>query len=174
MRRPLLLGVLLALAAAIDGAWLSRLPLPAPPDVLLLLVVTTGVRQGVVQGALAGAVAGYLRDLVAGSPLGVYMLAYLVVGTAAGAVMASLDYDQPTGPVVTAVAATLLVTAVGTGILLLAGLGPAPWPQIGWQLTAGAAVNALLARPVDTLLRWAERAGRRSYPARALPFRGVR
>lgn len=174
MRRPLLLGMLLAMATVVDGAWLSRLPLPAQPDVLLLLVVATGVRQGVVPGALAGAAAGYLRDLVAGSPLGVYMLAYLVVGTAAGAVMASLDFDQPTGPAVIAVAATLLATAVGSGILLLADLGPVPWPQVGWQLTVGAALNALLARPADALLRWAERAGRRHYPARALPFRGVR
>lgn len=174
MRRAVLLGGVLALATVVDGAWLSRLPLPATPDLLLVLVVALGVRRGVVQGAVAGAAAGYLRDLVAGGPLGVYVLVYLVVGAAAGSVMASVDVDHPTGPLVIAGAATVLGTAVGAGVVLAAGLGPLPWSPLAWQLTTGATMNALLVRPAEAALRWAERVGQRRYPARALPFRGVR
>ncbi len=172
--RVLLLGGLLALATVVDGAWLSRLPLPASPDLLLVLVVALGVRRGVAQGAVVGAAAGYLRDLVAGGPLGLYVVVYLVVGAAAGSVMAGLDVDQLTGLLVTVGAATVLGTVVGAGIVLAAGLGPLPWPQLAWQLSAGAAANALLVRPADAALRWAERVGQRRYPLRALPFRGVR
>src|SRR3990172_9934606 len=103
LTRVALFGMFLAAAAAVEGAWLSRLPLPAAPDLLLLIVVAAGVRRGLEAGALLGVTAGYVRDLTGGSPLGIFTFAYLAAGVAAGSVMSVVDFNHRLAPALMAI-----------------------------------------------------------------------
>lgn len=169
--RIALYGLLLTAAAAVEGAWLWRLPLPAPPDVLLLIVVAAGVRRGLETGALLGAAAGYVRDLTSGSPLGVFTFAYLITGVAAGSVMSVVDFNQRLAPALMAVAATTLMYLVGGALVATTGLTSAPWVNFLPDLLGAAAINALAARAVDALYCRVEQWDRRPFPAKAIAYR---
>lgn len=169
--RTVLLGVLLAGGTLIDSAWLSRLPLPALPDLVLLVVVVAAVRRGLETGALLGAAAGYLRDLTNGSPLGVFTIAYLAVGVAAGSAMSVVDFDQRPAPAAVAVAATVLLHLTVGAVVAATGLASVPWMVLGQGLVVAAVLNALLARPVDNLVRWVDRVSRPRFPAKAIGYR---
>lgn len=169
--RASLLGLLLALGAAIDSAWLSRLALPAFPDFVMLVIVVAGVRGGLVTGTLLGASGGYLRDLTTGSPLGVFTLTYLVVGIAAGSAMALVDFDRWPGLAATAAAASGLVHLVGAAVIAATGLGNVEWIALLQVLVVAAVLNAPLARPTDAVVRWVDRVSRRRFPEKAIGYR---
>ena len=171
LMRIALYGFLLTAAAAVEGAWLWRLPLPAPPDVLLVIVVAAGVRRGLETGALLGAAAGYVRDLTSGSPLGVFTFAYLITGVAAGSVMSVLDFNQRLAPALMAIAATTLMYLVGGALVATTGLTSAPWVNFLPDLLGAAAINALAARAVDALYCRVEQWDRRPFPAKAIAYR---
>ncbi len=171
LTRAALLGLLLAGGTLIDSAWFSRLPLPAVPDLVLLVVVVAGVRGGLVSGTLLGAAGGYLRDLTSGSPLGVFTITYLVVGIAAGSAMSVVDLDQWPAPAATAAAASALVYLTGGAVVAATGLATVEWMPLLQGLVVAAALNAPLARPVDVLIQWVDRTSRRRFPAKAIGYR---
>jgi len=172
--RPLALFGLLFVGIAIDGAWLSRLPLGLSPDLVVLVLISAAVRGGLPTGAVLGATAGYLRDLASGTPLGVHTFAYLVVGIAAGSTMTLLDFDQRLVPAATAAVATMLTALVTGGVVLATGLASVDWLQLLGVAAIVAAINAVLARPVDALVRGAERAASRRHPTKAIGYRVFR
>jgi len=172
--RPLLLFGLLFAGLAVDGAWLSRVPLGFAPDLVVLVLIAAAVRGGLPTGALLGATAGYLRDVAGGSPLGVYTLAYLVVGIAAGSMMTLLDFDQRFVPAMTAAGATMLVSLVTGGVVVVTGLASVAWLDLLGSSAIVAGMNAVLARPVDALVRGAERAARRRHPSKPIAYRVFR
>ncbi len=174
MTRPLLLVGMLFAGTVIDGAWLSRLPLGISPDLVVLVLISAAVRGGLPTGALLGATAGYLRDLASGNPLGVYTFAYLVVGLAAGSTMTLLDFNQRLVPAMTAGVATVLVYLVAAWAVAVTGLAPVNWLDLVGSAAIVAPANALLARPVDALVRRAEYVARRRHPAKAIGYRVFR
>jgi rod shape-determining protein MreD len=174
MVRLLLLMGLLAGATVIDGAWLSRLPLPAAPELAMLVALAVGMRRGLEAGALAGAAAGYLYDLVSGSPLGLYTLAYLAVGAAAGAVRPVVDLRQRSVPVVAAVLGTSVVYLISALLVAATALAHVDWTQTARDAAVAAIGNALLARPVDSLVGWVEYVSVRRHAARVIPHKAGR
>ncbi|HET8678562.1 MAG TPA: rod shape-determining protein MreD [bacterium] len=169
--RIALLGILLIGGTVIDSAWLSRLRLPALPDLMLLVVMVAGVRGGLVNGVLLGVSAGYLRDLVTGSPLGVFTMGYLLVGVAAGSMTSVVDLDQPLAPVVAAVSATALLHLSVSAIVTATGVASVQWPTLLEGLVVAATINALLARQVDRLVNWVDRISYRRFPEKAIGYR---
>lgn len=169
--RPLALVGLLLAGTALDGAWLSRLPAGLAPDLTLLVLISAAVRGGLVTGALLGATAGYLRDLASGTPLGIHTFAYLIVGIAAGSAIAMLDFDQRFVPAATGAVATMGLSLLTAGVVIVTGLAPVDWFTLVLGAAPAGGVNALLARPVDAVVRAAERAARRRYPTRAIGYR---
>ncbi|MBM3469330.1 MAG: rod shape-determining protein MreD [Armatimonadetes bacterium] len=172
--RIVLFAGLLAAGAVVDGAWLSRLPGWASPDLLLLVAVAFGLRRGVEAGALAGAVAGYLRDVTGGGPLGVFALSYLAVGTAAGALAALVDLGQRYLYAAAAALATVGLSLVSGLAVTVTGLMTVDWPLLLREAAAAAAVNALFARPVAAAVAWAESSSRRRDSTKIVARRALR
>lgn len=174
LKRFALLGALLAAGTIADGAWLSRLPRWASPDLVLLVVVAAGVRRGLLVGAIAGAAAGYLRDVAGGSPLGVFSLSYLIVGTLAGTLAEVVDLGQRYLDAAMAALATLVHSAASGMVVAAAGLAAVDWPALLLDAAGVALLNALLARPVAGIVGWADTASHRRYPARVVVHRVMR
>ncbi|MDR7523510.1 MAG: rod shape-determining protein MreD [Armatimonadota bacterium] len=172
--RGILFVLLLAAGVVVDGAWLSRLPLPAGPDLLLLVVLAIALRHGAEGGALAGAAGGYLRDVAGGTPLGLYAFSYLVVGAAAGASSAVVDPRQRSVAVAWAVVGTGLLALVSGTMVAATGLARVTWADVASDAAVAAALNALLAGPVGSLVAWADRVTRRRYEGRVIGPRGLR
>lgn len=174
LTRVAVYAALLSVVAAVEGAWLSRLPLPAAPDVLLLIVIAAGARRGLEAGALLGAAAGYMRDLTGGSPLGVFTFAYLLTGIAAGSVMSVVDFNNRLAPALMAAAGTALMYLISGSLVAAAGLASAPWLGFVPNLLGAAAINALVARAADALYRRVEYWSRRPFPEKAIGYRILR
>lgn len=154
--RIALFAGLLAAGTVIDGAWLSRLPRWASPDLPLLVTVAFGLRQGVEAGALAGAAAGYLRDVVGGSPLGIFTLSYLAVGAAAGALAAVVDLRQRYLYAAAAALATIGLSLMSGLVVASTGITDVGWILLLREAAVSAVFNALLAGPVAAVVNWAE------------------
>ncbi len=172
--RIVLFACLLGAGAVVDGAWLSRLPRWASPDLLLLITVAFGLRRGLAAGALTGAAAGYLRDVTGGSPLGIYALSYLAVGTAAGALAAVVDLGQRYLYAAAAALATVGLSLASGLIVAATGLTLVDWPLLLRETAAVAVLNALFAGPVAAIVAWAETVSRRRDPTRIVARRAIR
>lgn len=172
--RGAFLFAVLASAAVVDTAWLSRLPLYGAPDILLLAVLSVGLRRGLDAGALVGAAAGYLRDLIGGSPMGLYTLAYLLVGASAGAAGPLVDLHQRAMSTAAAVVGTALLAVLIAGAVVVTGVAPVRWPVFLYAAAVAAVLNALLARPVDRLMRWVDRLAERRYEGRMIGHKVLR
>jgi rod shape-determining protein MreD len=173
LRLVLLAGCLVAGAVA-DGAWFWRLPMDVGPDLLLLVVLSVGLRSGFESGAIAGAAAGYLRDLITGGPLGVFMLAYLVIGGTAGAARPMVDLHQRAMPAAAAMAGTAVLALVSGVIVTVTGVAGVSWPALAADAGIGAALSALFAGWVDALVRAIDRFAERRYSGRVIGHRVLR
>jgi rod shape-determining protein MreD len=172
--RVLLIGVSLAVAAVIDGAWLWRLPLPAAPDLLLLIALAVGLRHGLASGAAAGAAAGYLRDLISGGPLGLFALSYLAVGALAGAASAVVDLQERSVPAAAALVGTFALALFGGALISVTGVAAITWVRLVGETVVAAALNALLAGWVDALIRSIDRLAQRRYEGRVIGHKVLR
>jgi rod shape-determining protein MreD len=173
LRAVLLAGCLVA-GAVVDGAWFWRLPMDVGPDLLLLVVLSVGLRNGFETGAIIGAAAGYLRDLITGSPLGMFMLAYLVIGAAAGAARVMVDLHQRAMPAAAAMVGTVVLALMSAVIVTVTGVAQVSWPMLAADAAIGAALNALLARWVDALVRGIDRLAERRYSGRVIGHKVLR
>jgi rod shape-determining protein MreD len=170
--RVLLLTGCLALGAALDGALLSRLPWG--PDLLLLVVLAVGLRHGLESGALIGAGAGYLRDLTSGSPLGLFVLSYLLIGAAAGAASTIVDPQQRAIPAVAALVGTAALALLGAAIVHATGVARVDWAATAFDAAITAAINGFLAGAIDATVRGIDRLAQRRYTGRLIGHKVLR
>ncbi|MDQ7859787.1 MAG: rod shape-determining protein MreD [Armatimonadota bacterium] len=166
-RTALLLGLLIT-GTVVDGAWLARLPLRASPDLSILVVLAAALRYGLLPGALLGAAAGYLRDLVGGSPLGLYMLSYLLVGAAAGAVAPAVDLQQRAVAPAAAFAGVAALALVTAGLVTLTGVAAVHWVRLTGEVLLTGALTAVLAGLADRAVRAVDHLTRRRYAGRVI------
>jgi rod shape-determining protein MreD len=174
MTRTLLLILLITAGTVIDGAWLSRLPLRATPDLALLVALSVAIRHGLEAGVLAGALTGYLRDLVSGSPLGLFLASYLVVGAAFGAAMPLVNPHYRYLPAATAVVGTALLYSASGLLVAATALAPVSWIAVALDASVAAGINALLARPVHALVGWIDDISGRRQAVRVIPHKAPR
>lgn len=166
-RTALLLGLLIA-GTVVEGAWLTRLPLRASPDLSILVVVAAALRYGLGPGALLGVAAGYLRDLVGGGPLGLYMLSCVLVGAAAGAVAPAVDPQQRAVAPAAAFAGVAALALVSAGLVTLTGVAAVRWAALAGDTLLGGALTAVLAGLADRAVRAVDRLTRRRYAGRVI------
>jgi rod shape-determining protein MreD len=146
MRRIALFVLLLATAALVETTLLSYVAVGGfRPDLLVLIVAVSALRDGPVTGTALGFVAGTLHDLLlSGSVLGIHALVLVVVGYAVGVLRTSVPRESITAPLVVAFASGFVATA-GYGVL--SGLF-----SDGVLLTTGVGATALVVAVYNTLL----------------------
>jgi rod shape-determining protein MreD len=144
--RLALTAVLVLLAQLLDVALLDRVPLAGTtPDLLVLVVVASGLARGIVPGATVGLCAGLLADLTppAAGLLGVNALAYGLAGAVAG------RWHRPGGraadrPVLLALVAAGVAAVLMTAVHLLFGLGRHGIEQAALSCALAAAAAVVL------------------------------
>ncbi len=167
-----LLAGLIAAAGALDAALVSRLLPYGPPDLALVVVVSLAMRHGLLPGAVAGAVAGYLRDLVTGGPLGVFVTAYLLAGVLIGLFAPLANQRHPYLVAGAAIPATLLHHFSAWAVVTATGLAPVAGLAALGEAAVAAPLNAVLARPADAAVGAIDALIFRRHPARIIG-RGV-
>lgn len=157
-------GGIFIVAALVQSAWLVRLQVwGAVIDPLLPLVVAIGIFRGSEAGAVAGASAGLLQDLLGGATLGLHGLAQTVVGFAAGMFERSMYLEDPLLPAVATFAATVAGETLVRVVVVIAHLGPVPWPATVPEILVQGALNSAIAPLAFRLVRSIEQRFRKRY-----------
>lgn len=147
-------GAVFIAAALIHSTWLVRLQIwGAVLDPLWPLVVAVGVLRGSEAGAVGGISAGLLQDLLGGTTLGVNGLGKMVVGFTAGLFERSIYVEDPLLPAVATFAATVAGESLVRLIVVLARLGPVPWPAVVPEILVQGALNGAVAPLAFRLVR---------------------
>lgn len=159
MTRVVAYGVLIAVAAVVQTAWLTRASVAgAVADPLLSVVMVIGFLHGAEAGALAGAAVGLVQDLVTGVPLGLGMLGNLSVGFLAGLGERTLYFENLWLPALAALLLTVVRSAVWMGAAHLVGLLNAPPAELAGVTLLTACYNGAIAVPIFHGLRRLDRA----------------
>lgn len=94
--RNVLWFMLIVFTAALEATWLGVVRLQGvTPDLVLLLVVYSGIQWGPERAMLTGAIGGLFQDVWADAGLGHHMLALVIVGYATGTVSQRLVMWRP-------------------------------------------------------------------------------
>lgn len=157
-------GGVFIVAALIQSAWLVRLQVwGAVFDPLLPLVVAIGIFRGSEAGAAAGVFAGLLADLLGGATLGLHGLSQMVVGYVAGVFERSIYLEDPLLPAVATFAATVAAETLVRVVVVIARLGPVPWPATVPEILVQGALNSAIAPLAFRLVRGIEQRFRKRY-----------
>jgi rod shape-determining protein MreD len=141
-------------AAIVQVAVLSGVPvLGAPPDLLLVALVSIALLRGSAAGAVAGFAAGLLVDVATMGTLGVAALLLSVTGFWVGRYGETTGRGRPHAPLVAACAATLaawlgayaLHYLLGETVAASRGLVPV-LPALVWSAALVYPVHAVLSR----------------------------
>jgi rod shape-determining protein MreD len=135
----------------------------ARPDLLLLLVISLGLREKVLPGGPLAYLIGCLRDSLSGSCLGLFGLIYLLLFLALRSIAGILNAESPL--------LTLFLVAVGTlfqALLLIFTLGLFSDTGTYWNLILGNVpwqlpVNLLTALVLLQAAAWARSQRRRLF-----------
>jgi rod shape-determining protein MreD len=147
---------LVALATVLlQTAALSQLALfGATPDIVPLVVASTGLLCGSMTGAIMGFSVGLLVDVALLQTLGVSSLVCLVVGYYAGRIREiARDADATPLPLLVGAAGTLAALTLFSLLQFLLGVeAPVSWKLVQ-QILSTVLINALLALPVHAAVR---------------------
>lgn len=163
LRRALLVGSLIVIAAILELTVLAPLRLPgATPSLVVVVVAGIAFTFGAVTGAAAGFAAGLLVDLAppAAGTIGISALVLTVIGYALGRVF---EADERPLLLTTGLTAAAAGVSVLAGALLggLLGNPRVLWDEVPSMVVAAACYAAILALPLIPLIR---AAGRRLVP----------
>jgi len=142
------------LAALAQGSFFARSTLfGARPDLVLLLVVSAGLRIGYRRGAIIGFMVGVLFGFFSLEPSGAAALIYGLAGFLAGLVRNRTYPDEVVVPLETAVGATLVVFLLSYWILRALPL-PTPASHMKLRLMGQLVLNLVFILPVHRLTGW--------------------
>lgn len=147
------IGIVVFVVTIVQVSVLSSAPiLGAPPDLLLVAVVSIALLRGSVVGAVTGFAGGLLVDVATMGTLGVWALLLTITGFWVGRYAETTGRGRPQAPLLAVCAATLAVWfgayalsyLLGTTVDASRGLLPV-LPALVW--------GAALVYPVHALLR---------------------
>jgi rod shape-determining protein MreD len=130
-------------------------PFDAVADIMLLLVLASGMVAGPRNGALCGFFIGFVYDLMLRTPFGLSALAYALVGYAAGYLQAVVSSAPWWIGMLIMGAASAVSVAVYATVGTVFGLGDAVNLHLVTVMVVVGAVNLLLAIPALWVQRWA-------------------
>jgi rod shape-determining protein MreD len=159
VRVPLITVVALAVQLSL---FTDVRPFDAIADVMLLLVLASGIVAGPRDGALCGFFIGFVYDLMLRTPFGLSALSYALVGYAAGYLQAVVS-SAPwwIGMLIMGAASAVSVFVYAT-IGTVFGLRDAINIHLVTVMLVVGVVNMLLAVPALWIQRWALLGGERS------------
>jgi len=159
VRVPLVTVVALAVQLSL---FTDMRPFDAIADVMLLLVLASGMVAGPRDGALCGFFIGFVYDLMLRTPFGLSALSYALIGYAAGYLQAVVS-SAPwwIGMLIMGAASAVSVFVYAT-IGTVFGLRDAVNLHLVTVMLVVGAVNMLLAIPGLWVQRWALLGGERS------------
>jgi len=129
--RVLALGACVLVALLVQTVVLARLPLPAgPPSLLVVVVLALALAGGPTLGMTGGFAVGLLADLLSQHPLGLLAAVLCLTGALAGRGSAAAQRSVPLALLIVALGAAAATTA---SLLLLAALTPA---DVDWRALA--------------------------------------
>jgi hypothetical protein len=104
----------------------------------------------------------------------VFAFSYLIIGTAAGAASPIVDLQRRAMPAAAAMLATLALALLSAATVTVTGVAAVSWLQLAGDTVIAAAMNAVLAGPIDTLVRWIDRVTQRRYSGRVIGHKVLR
>jgi rod shape-determining protein MreD len=152
VRVPLVTAIVLAIQLSL---FTDMRPFDAVADVMLLLVLASGMVAGPRDGALCGFFIGFVYDLMLRTPFGLSALAYALIGYAAGYLQAVVS-SAPwwIGMLIMGAASAVSVVIYAT-IGTVFGLRDAVNLHLVTVMVVVGVVNLLLAVPALWVQRWA-------------------
>jgi rod shape-determining protein MreD len=126
-------------------------------DVLLLTLLSIALLRGAVVGSIAGFFGGLLVDVLTLDTLGVTALLYALAGYWAGRYGETTGRDRSHAPLLTVLAATVVLAYAGYGLHFLLGEELSARRALFETLLPALVLNLLVARPVYALCRSALR-----------------
>ena len=104
------------------------------PDLVLMAVTSWSLLRGAEEGMLWALISGVILDLLSGAPFGVYSLALLTIGFAAGLGQRNMLRVDILAPIVAIPLATLAYLLITMALLSV----------LGWDMEWGARVGAVV------------------------------
>lgn len=145
-------GVLIVLALVLQATLVPLITIKGVrPDLLLIIVVSSGLLLGKEQGLGLGFFAGLLQDLASGNIFGLNLLAKMATGFLAGVAERKVFKENILLPVMGITTATLFNGAVSLVMLFTLGLKVDLVPALT-QICYVLAYNAVLAIPVHQVV----------------------
>jgi len=152
VRVPLVTVVVLAVQLSL---FTDMRPFDALADVMLLLVLASGIVAGPRDGALCGFFIGFVYDLMLRTPFGLSALAYALIGYAAGYLQAIVSSAPWWISMLIMGAASAVSVAIYAAIGTVFGLRDAVNLHLVTIMVVVGVVNLLLAVPALWVQRWA-------------------
>ncbi|HUT18819.1 MAG TPA: rod shape-determining protein MreD [Anaerolineae bacterium] len=104
------------------------------PDLVLMAVTSWSLLRGAEEGMLWALISGVVLDLLSGAPFGIYSLALLTIGFAAGLGQRNMLRVDILAPIVAIPLATLAYLLITMTLLSI----------LGWEMEWGARVGAVV------------------------------
>jgi rod shape-determining protein MreD len=151
VRLPLVTLVALAIQLSL---FTDMRPFDAVADIMLLLVLASGMVAGPRDGALCGFFIGFVYDLMLRTPFGLSALAYALIGYAAGYLQAIVSSAPWWIGMLVMGAASAVSVAIYATIGTVFGLRDAVNLHLVTVMVVVGIVNLLLAVPALWVQRW--------------------
>jgi rod shape-determining protein MreD len=151
VRLPLVTLVALAIQLSL---FTDMRPFDAVADIMLLLVLASGMVAGPRDGALCGFFIGFVYDLMLRTPFGLSALAYALIGYAAGYLQAIVSSAPWWIGMLVMGAASAVSVAIYATIGTVFGLRDAVNLHLVTVMVVVGVVNLLLAVPALWVQRW--------------------
>jgi rod shape-determining protein MreD len=150
--RPLLWGLLLILALVLQATIVPLVSINGiRPDLLLIIVVSSGLLLGKEQGVGMGFFSGLLQDLASGNIFGLNVLSKMATGFVAGSLERNVFKENVLLPVLGTVLATVFNSAIMLLLIFLLGYNTDLLSAIS-NILYLLCYNAVVAIPVHQLV----------------------
>jgi rod shape-determining protein MreD len=122
------------------------------PDLLLIVVLSTGLLTGKEKGVAVGFFAGMLADIASGGIFGCHTLSKMAIGYGAGMLERKVFKENILLPLLAVMVATVLHTILMTIILVVMGYKIEIIPLLSHNLLPLMAYNIIMAIPIHMLI----------------------
>ena len=122
------------------------------PDLLLIVVLSTGLLAGKERGVAVGFFAGMLADLASGGIFGCHTLVNMVIGYGAGMLERKVFKENILLPLLAVMIATVIYSFLMTAFLVIMGYNINLLSLLNYNLLPLLAYNIIMAIPIHRII----------------------